>query len=221
MRALAFSLAAALAIAAAPARAGPKISLNGVGIDGVTNQRFENCTVTIDAEGNVHIEARGYAVQGSGVPVAAAPVLPAAPLEARPLPAPGAAPPAPPAAAEPERLTRRYFLATEQTQLNGTQFDIEVFVNAKWIRQLKSAEGPVVFEVTKHLRPGANRVVLVARKNASNGRRSTSKDVVYKVTIGEGNVGGAHVMIDNPLVVMTRNAAETEDVTEEFSFSAR
>src|SRR5512139_2772663 len=124
MRALALALAA---LAAPPASApGPRVSLNGVSIDGVTNQRFENCTVTIDAQGNVNIEAKGYTVRpASG---AGAPALKAVPLA--PSPAPAAAPAnGPPAPAAQEKLTRRYFLVTEQTRPDGTQFDIAVFIN--------------------------------------------------------------------------------------------
>lgn len=228
MRTLATILLTAAAVAPAPslsAPQGPRISLNGIAIDGVTNQRFENCNVTIDGHGNVNIEARGYAVRHGQPGTAGAD----APLQAVPLaavPPPAAAPPAPPptapaANAAPEKLTRRYFLATEQSRVDGTQFDIAVFVNAKWIRELKSSEDQVVTEVTKYLRPGVNNVVLAATKRISGERKSTSKDVAFRVIIGEGNAGGDHVMIDNPLVEMKRTAAETEDVTEAFTFVAR
>jgi hypothetical protein len=39
--------------------------------------------------------------------------------------------------------------------------------------------------------------------------------------VGEGNVGGDHVMIDEPLVLMTRTAAEVDDKVEEYVFEAR
>jgi hypothetical protein len=39
--------------------------------------------------------------------------------------------------------------------------------------------------------------------------------------VGEGNVGGDHVMIDNPLVEMTRTAAEIDDRTDEYVLEAR
>ncbi len=217
MRPLARLLAAALAAAPEAVAAAPSISLNGINIDGVTNQRFDNCTVVIDAQGNVNIEARGYVARRTGATEARAPALPAVPAESPPpAPAPGAAP-----AADPARLTRRYFLATEQTRPDGTQYDVEVFVNAQWIRQLKSNEAQVVLEITKYLRPGANKVVLAARKAIAGPRNSTSRDVTFQVIIGEGNTGGDHVMIDNPLVRMQRTAAETENVTEEYTLVAR
>src|SRR5512133_585350 len=64
MRQLGTLLAAAVACAAAPA--GASVYLNDVNIDGVTGQRFDNCTVTIDDRGNVRIEAKGYAVKVEG-----------------------------------------------------------------------------------------------------------------------------------------------------------
>ena len=219
--------ALALAVAApAPALAGPAVTLNGVPIDGATNQRFDSCAVVIDAQGNVHITAKGYAVKGEGAEpaagVAAAPAnsaaAPAATAFAAPA-APAAAPALPPPGA---RLVRRYFLATEQTQPDGTQYDVEVFVNASWIRTLRSSDAQAVVEITRFLRPGPNRVTLAATKKlAGVERRYYTSDVSLKVVLGAGNVGGDHVMIDEPLLVMTRTAAEVDDRTEEFVVEAR
>ncbi len=214
MRHLALALASAALLAATPALAGPTVTLNGVNIDGVTGQRFENATVTIDAEGNVHIEARGYAARPAD---GAAP--PAAPAVALAAPA---APPAAPRPAAPGQLTRRYFLATEQSVPDGTQYDVEVFINASWIRVLRSSEPQVVVEITRYLRPGQNRVTLACTKKLQGvERRAYAAGVTLKVVVGEGNVGGDHVMIDEPLVVMTRTAAEVDDKVEEFTVEAR
>jgi hypothetical protein len=237
MRLLALTPALAALLLAGPAAAGPVITLNGVGIDGATDQRFENATVVIDAAGNVHITARGYAVKGepaappvvSGAPRGGvpAPALAAATTAAPPASPPPVAAPAPPAGAAPAaapapRLTRRYFVATEQTQPDGTQYDVEVFVNASWIRVLRSADPPWVGEITRFLRPGTNKVTLAATKKlAGVERRYYTKDVTLRVVVGEGNVGGDHVMIDEPLVLMTRTAAEVDDRTEEFTVEAR
>ncbi|RKH56379.1 hypothetical protein D7V93_20250, partial [Corallococcus llansteffanensis] len=43
------------------------VFLNGVNIDGVKNTRFEKATVRIDAEGNVYINAPGYAARRTTV----------------------------------------------------------------------------------------------------------------------------------------------------------
>jgi hypothetical protein len=216
MRPLAPLLAAALAGAAGPASAGPALTLNGVSIDGITSQRFENCTVVIDAQGNVHIEAKGYAVRGAdGAQSAPSPAAPAA----TPAPAP-ASPAAAPAAEPPRRPTRRYFLATEHTP-PGTQYDLAIFINAQWIREVKASEPQVVMEVTRYLRPGRNKLVVAATKRVQGERLSSSRDVALKVVLGEGDAGGEHVMIDQVLVEAKRTAAETEDRTDEYVFEAR
>jgi hypothetical protein len=207
MRALALALAGALAAVPGPARAGPSVTLNGVAIDGVTSQRFENATVVVDEKGDIHIEAKGYAVRttgdtGRGVTARA---LPAA-ADLRP--------------AGPGRLARRYFLVAEHAP-PGTQYDLAIFINAQWIREVKASEPQVVMEVSKYLRPGLNKVTLAATKRVQGERASYSRDVTLRVVVGEGNVGGDHVMIDNPLVEMTRTAAEIEDRTEEYVLEAR
>jgi hypothetical protein len=231
MRSLAFLVAAAGLAVPSLGLAGPAVTLNGVNINGVANQKFENVNVIIDAQGNLEIQAKGYAVRTS---VPAAPATPspgAAPSPAAALPAsrPPAAGPsagtgmvANASSAQPARLTRRYFLATEQSQPDGTQYDVEVFINASWIRVVKSADPQVVTEVTRYLRPGTNKVTLSCVKKLQGvDRRNVGADVTLKVVVGAGNVGGDHVMIDDPLAVMTRTAAEVDDKVEEFVFEAR
>jgi hypothetical protein len=176
--------------------------------------------VVIDAAGNVHITARGYAVKGE----AASPPPAATATATAPSPAGAAAPTGPvaAAAAPPARLTKRYFLASEQSQPDGTQYDVEVFINSSWIRVLRSSDPPWVGEITRFLKPGTNKVTLAAAKKLAGAtRRHYTADVTLRVVIGEGNVGGDHVMIDAPLVVMTRNAAELDDKTEEYTVEAR
>ncbi len=216
MRPLATLLAAAFAGAAAHAHAA-SVTLNGVNIDGVTNQKFENCTVVIDERGNVNIQAKGYAVKGA----------PDAPKgEKAPPPggsqtvAQGPSKPADVRPGAPGKLTRRYFIATDHAR-PGTQYDLAIFINAQWIREVKAAEPQVVMEITKYLRPGPNKVTLAATKRIGGDRLSYSSDVQLKVVIGEGNVGGDHVMIDQPLVEAARTAAEVDDKTEEFVIEAR
>lgn len=210
MRALALLVAVGLAGTAGGASAAPSLTLNGVAIDGITDQRFENCTVVIDAQGNVHIEAMGYAVKGAE--------------ETRPAEPPSGGPRTTPAALDGQattgKLTRRYFLVTEHTP-PGTQYDLAIFINAQWIREVKASEPQVVMEVTKYLRPGPNKVTLSATKRIAGERLAHGSDVQLRVVIGEGNVGGGHVMIDAPLVETARTAADVEDRTEEFVVVAR
>jgi hypothetical protein len=207
MRTLALAIAAAALLGAPPpAAATPSITLNGVNIDGVTGQRFEHATVVIDALGNVDIQVKGYEARTTEVTV-------------KPRPQTGAAPIGPGAAAA-MKLSRRYFVAVESTP-PGTQYDLAIFVNAQWIREVKSAEPSAVMEITKYLRPGQNKVTLAATKRIAGQRLASGSEVTMKVVGGEGNVGGDHVMIDVPLFEATRTAADMDDKTDEFVFEAR
>ncbi|MBZ4416645.1 hypothetical protein [Myxococcus sp. RHSTA-1-4] len=229
------ALAAALALAPMGALAG-SVYLNGVKIDGVTNQKFEKATVRIDEAGNVHIDAPGYAARVTAV-TPAAPAAPvtasaaaSAPVTGAPAPvAPAAGTPAPTSAtvpavatapAAPARITQRYWLVTEQTVPGMTEYDIDVFINSKWLRKLRGNEDQVVLDITRHLLPGANNVTLIARKNAGT-RRGNSPDHVFRVIIGEGNEGGGNVMIDNPLIRFQKTAADTQDATQEYTLTTR
>jgi len=228
MRSLAFLVAAAGLAVPSLGLAGPAVTLNGVNITGVANQKFENVNVIIDAQGNLEIQAKGYAVRTT-VPAAPSPGVAPSPAAVLPASRPPAGGPsagtgmvANATSAQPARLTRRYFLATEQSQPDGTQYDVEVFINASWIRVVKSADPQVVTEVTRYLRPGTNKVTLSCVKKLQGvDRRNVGADVTLKVVVGAGNIGGDHVMIDDPLAVMTRTAAEVDDKVEEFVFEAR
>jgi hypothetical protein len=212
----------------APATAlAASVYLNGVRIDGVTNQKFEKATVRIDDKGDVHINAPGYAVRVESAPApmaAPAPVAlpPAAPAASAPAPPVAAAPATPPPAPDaPPSLTRRYWLVTEQAVPGMSEYDIELYINSKWIRKLRNNEEQIIAEVTRHLQPGKNTVLLTARKVVVGDRKSYSPQHYFKVIIGEGNEGGANVMIDNPIIRFQRTAADTKDVSEEFTLTTR
>jgi len=173
------------------------VYLNGVKIDGVTNQKFEKATVRIDEKGNVLIEAPGYAVKQveggpSEVPVSNSGVI-----------------------------QKQYFLVTEQNVVGMSEYDIDLYVNSKWVRKLKSAEDQIVSEITRNLVPGKNTVMFIAKKVAPEARKSLSSNHFFRIIIGEGTMSGDHVMIDNPVVRFERTAANTDDVSKEFSLTAR
>ena len=176
-----------------PAVAAADVYLNGVDITGVRNQTFENATVRIDAQGNVHIDAPGYAVAGAS-------------------PASGAEP-TPPRTGS---IAHRYFLVTSQNAPGATQYDIDVYINAKWVRTLRSDEDQIVADITRFLQPGENRILLVARKNITGGRKSHSPGHYFRVIVGQGNEGGNNVMIERALVDFKRTAADMDDVSKEF-----
>jgi hypothetical protein len=200
MRAL---CAATLMLLVPLAAAARSVYLNEVKIDeveGLKNLKIEKASVRIDDQGDVHIDAPGYAVKV---------VDPGSRAGGQ--------------AEEGEaKLTRHYFLVTEQTAPGLTDFDIDVYVNAKWVRKLRNDEPQVYTELTRYLSPGKNSVLLSAKKKAPDGvHRSLSADHVFRVVIGEGNIGGDHVMIDRPVVDFKASAADAADISKEFSFTTR
>jgi hypothetical protein len=188
---------ALLTLGLSASAAAGSVYLNGVKIDGVTNQKFEKATVRIDGDGNVLIDAPGYNVrtlEGGSDSAAATPT---------------------------GTVSKKYFLVTEQTSPGATEYDIDVYVNSKWLRRLRSSDEQIVTEITKNLSPGKNTLMFIAKKATNTSRKSFSKNDVFRVIIGEGNMSGDHVMIDNPVVKFERTAADTNDLTQEFQLTTR
>jgi hypothetical protein len=186
-----------LAIVASSAGALAGVFVNGVNVDGAAlAQKFEHCTVTLDGKGNVLIDAPGVSIQ----PVS---------------------PPAEAAAPQPAALTKRYFAVSEQSMPGMTQYDIDLYINSKWVRKFRSDDEQVVTEITQYFHPGQNRLLFVAKKSLGAGRKSTTPAATYAVTLGEGDANGDKVVIDNPLVTYKRSADQTDDASQEYTVAGR
>ncbi len=172
------------------------VYLNGVNVGGLVSQTFEKVTVRLDDKGNVHIEAPGYSVKKVTL------------AEEKP---------------EKSELTQKYFLVTEQSPSGMTEYEIDVFLNGKFLRTTKSGEEQLVSDITAQLRPGKNQVVIKAKKRLTNpaAPKSSSRSHVFRVIIGEGNTRDDQVTIEKQVVTFTRTAADVNDVTQEFSFTTR
>ena len=180
------------------------VYLNGVNVDGLRSQKFDKCkAVRIDDRGDIHLECPGYqAERQAAVPASTlspAPLIPSAVAAA---------------------MTKRYWLVTEEKDGAAAQYDVDVFLNAKFIRRIKAGEPQVVLEITKYLRPGINKVLFAASKRPGE-RKSASPASFLKLVVGEGDAGGNTVTIDNPLIESKRTAAETDNVNEEFTIQGR
>src|SRR5262249_37736493 len=103
----------------------------------------------------------------------------------------------------------------------NAQYDMDVFINSKWLRKIKAADPQVVVDITKNLQPGPNKILFAATKHVERGRAGTAPTSFMKITVGEGESGGNTVMIDNPLIECKRTAAELENINEEFTIQGR
>jgi hypothetical protein len=181
------------------------VFLNGVNIDGLRSQSFEKCkSVKIDDRGDLHLDCPGYQVEAQAAPPAPPPPVAAATL-----------------AGPPAIITKHYFLVTDQSDGASAQYDVDVFVNSKWIRKVKSSDAQIVLEITRYLQPGANKVLFAATKHLEAGRKGSAPTSFVKFIVGEGESGGNNVMIDNPLLELKRTAAETDNLNEEFTIQGR
>lgn len=208
-------LAAALFASAATAGS---TYLNGVNIDGVTGVKFEKATVRIDNDGNIFIDAPGYKVVQSTEPVAQTPppqggTTATASAQQQQQQAPQGP--------IPTRITKRYWLVVKQTAPGMTEFDVDVYVNAKWLMTVKNAMADDAIDITRHLSPGQNTVVFEAKKVTSGPRKSYSTEHAISLVIGEGNEASGNVMVDNALVTFRRTAQDGEGIAKEYSFVAR
>ncbi len=194
-------------IAAISATALASVFLNGVNVDGaVLTQKFERCTVTFDGKGNVLIDAPGYAIQSVSPPAAAAPA---------------AAPAAPAVAAAPGVLSKKYFVVSEQSMPGMTQYDIDLYINSKWVRKFHSDDDQIVTEVTQYIHPGANTILFMAKKNIVGARKAFSPAATYTITLGEGDASGDKVVIDDPLLTYKRSADQMDDGSQQFTVDGR
>lgn len=178
-----------------------EVFVNGVNVDGLTGQSFTKVNVTLDEKGNVHIDAPGYQVKK----VTIAPDKPAATVK------------------EEGVVTRKYFLVTEQNVLGRTEYDVDLYINGKFIRTLRSDDEQIVSDITRHFAPGKNSVLMQARKVQAqkDQPKSTRAEHFFRVIIGEGSTTADQVTIELPLIKFERTAAETNDVRQEFSVTTR
>ena len=172
------------------------VFLNETNIDGVTAQHFDNCVVDIDAQGNVHITARGYKVEVQ-----------------KPTPAT----PPPQTAA-----TKRYWLVTENRSPGMDQYELEVLINNQTVKKIFSKDESIYVEITRYIHAGDNSVYIIAKKNIEGGqRRSTSPYHYTRVIIGEGTVNEKTIVIDKQLLDYRRTAAEIENFADPFTIEGR
>jgi hypothetical protein len=231
------SLALAVLLAVPAAAQAGSVYLNGENIDEVRNIKFDKCSVKIDEHGNVLIEAQGYRVkrlEGSGAPPPPGPAAQQQPPQQPqpqqqvpmmvPVGVPYAYPQpqiAPPAPVQAPKITKHYWMVTHQNAPGMTEFDIDVYVNAKWLMTLRNNSQQDVVEVTRFLVPGQNSVTFEAKKLSAGKRKSFSPEHQFIVVVGEGDAGGDNVMINNPLVTFKRTAADAESSSKDYSFVTR
>ena len=215
---LLLACAALAAMVSADALAG-SVYLNGVNIDGVAGVKFEKATVRIDENGNVFIDAPGYKVVAStGTQAPPPPQQQQQQQQQQPYMGQQQPPqqPQPPA-----KISKRYWLVVKNTAPGLTEYDVDVYVNAKWLMTVKNAMSDDAVDITKHLAPGQNTIVFEAKKIVGGSRKSYSTEHAMTLVVGEGNEAAGNVMVDNALVTFKRTAQDGDSIAKEYAFVAR
>ena len=192
------------------------VFVNGVRADVLPPVTLERCTVRVDAQGNIYIDAPGYKVAvtqagdaptsappgmygaPAGLPVAASagvaavPVAGASVSAATPQPARDVRVPAP---------TGTWWLVTEDVRSGGQS--IEVRVNGTRERSIRSGEPQLVLDIGPWLRVGDNVVEVLPGADAS-----TATGGSLSVYVGKGAPVAGVLRLDAPPVSWTRRAGE-------------
>ena len=179
----------------APAASAQDIFLNGVKVNGLTDQHFEGASVRFDDKGNVHLSIPDVRVHHDAQKTASRKEAP--------------------------KLRRTYWLVASQTNPGATQYNVDVHVNGQFVTRLVSADArQLTVNVNKFLVPGNNTVVFTAIKDLGKARRSFAEADELTFFLGEGAASGHQITIDRTLVRYTRTAAEVDNDTATFTFLA-
>ncbi len=194
------------------------VFVNGVRADVLPPVTLERCTVRVDAQGNIYIDAPGYKVAvtqagdgPSSVPAgmygAPAGLSVAAPASAGAAAAPVQSSAVPMATPQPVRDVRSpaptgtWWLVTEDARSGGQS--IEVRVNGTRVRSVRSGEPQLVLDIGPWLRVGDNVVEVLPGADAVNATGGS-----LSVYVGKGAPVAGVLRLDAPPVIWTRRAGE-------------
>lgn len=182
----------------------PDVTLNGVDISAVREQRFKSVDIYIDQDGAVHISSDRYKVQGDSSSRQGAEATRAEPVDPQPTggrptrvtPQPGSESAAAMAQADRERPAGApprgsYWLASEDNGTSG--HEITVIINGVAVRTVRSGEPQVIEDISHHLRSGANDVIIETSSTDPTGR-------TFFVYLGRGSNEGGTVSLERPEV---------------------
>lgn len=121
----------------------------------LAGMQLTGVTVTADAQGNLYLQAPGYSVKPVQPTVTPAPAPGPLPVPLAPMPgseavAPGA----------------WWLYAEDQASVGHL---VEVIVNGVVVTTVRSGQAPVILDLQKWLKPGANRVECVATSTNATG----------------------------------------------------
>ena len=189
------------------------VYVNGVNVDALRNQTFEDVTVFIDAQGNVRVDAPQYEIE----------VVDQGP-SATPPTNTGTTPPVKPVASPPTTTETgaplpgssgvaagSWWLVTEDNGSGG--HSVSVYLNGVLARKVRSGEPQLIDDITGWLKPGSNQVRIVSDS------RSASGGTLY-VYLGTGNNDSGTVVMDPPKVQFGVGQSRSGEYERTYSIQA-
>lgn len=187
------------------------VYVNGVNVDALRNQTFEDVTVFIDAQGNVRVDAPQYEIevvdQGGGAPPPANNGTPVKPAVSPPSTTESGAP-LPGSTGVP---AGSWWLVTEDNGSGG--HSVSVYLNGVLARQVKSGEPQLIEDITGWLKPGSNQVRMVSNSQSAVG------GTLY-VYLGTGNNDSGTVVMDPPKVQFGVGQSRSGEYERTYSIQA-
>ncbi|HOX41993.1 MAG TPA: hypothetical protein PK668_00260 [Myxococcota bacterium] len=177
-----------------------EIFLNGVKITGLSDQRIEKATVTLDKAGNVHISAPEYKVREVGGEAAPAAVAPA------------------PAVSK-SNLGRQYFVITDAPRTNLSGYEVQLMVNSRFVRTFDDSIPQTIIELNEHLQAGANTVSFLGKRPA--GKAVGAGADVFTILVGYGKTDGGQLVIEEVVGELKIPASAQGEVAKSFDFTAK
>jgi hypothetical protein len=172
-----------------------KVYLNGIDLDGVELPEavFDSCSVRLDAKGNIYITAPGFEIAAKPAKTKQAPARPGA-------------------------LTQHYFLVTSESPRGATGYHVGVYVNGEKVTTVRSNAEPIVVDITRWVRAGANEIRMLASKSSA---RSGSPKQVLQIQLAEGDARNGEAIVRKTLLTYQRTAAEKTSFQHRYDFTAR
>jgi hypothetical protein len=194
------------ALLCAPHAQAKKVFINGLDMSNVylVNQLFKNCTVRVDSKGNFHIKVPGIELKASGK-VNRNPTRKARKPD------------------NTARNARDYYIVSFTNRPGATQYNIEVYINGKFVRRIRSKARQVTMKVTKYLKKGKNEVMFVCRKKyGEKGRISRSAQDYLRVVLGRGVESKNRLVLKTSEAEVKRTAAESKTpITEKHTIMVK
>ncbi len=196
-------LVAVVILAAPLAAAARAVYLNGVDISHVKDRTFKDVKCHIDENGDIHLSAPHYKVEVADEEAGEE----------------ESSSDRSEAGANPE-LRTKYFLATKPSPQGRAQYDVVLEINGVERAVIEAGDDAVITEISAWLKKGKNTVVLKAKKDIEEGRKSTSSGDELTVLIGAGHEDDNIVKMDVVHVKFKVNASQIAPQQKRASFNA-